>query len=81
MQASYLTTAILNQREVVMEEKASVEGNPNILSKCPHCQCCFCNEEDLKTHLKAYGLGKAEHAEKFRNTHGRLEHGSFGGPE
>jgi hypothetical protein len=57
------------------------ETNPNILNKCPHCQCCFCTEADLKRHIEAMGSLKAEHFERFRNTHGRLEHSGFGGPE
>ncbi|MCJ7793468.1 hypothetical protein MUP42_00895 [Candidatus Bathyarchaeota archaeon] len=64
-----------------MEAKNNQEGNVNNLHKCPFCPCCFCNEADLKKHLSSYGTSKDEHFEEFRKAHGRLEHGSFGGPE
>jgi hypothetical protein len=31
--------------------------------------------------LEVYGDRKAEHFAEFQRTHGRLEHGSFGGSE
>ena len=65
----------------LMEDENLSESNVNNLSKCPYCPCCFCNEEDLKRHLESYGNSKAEHFEEFRRVHGRLEHGSFNGPE
>ena len=64
-----------------MEEKTNPEGNINNLCKCPHCACCFCTEADLKRHMESYGTTKTEHAAEFQRVHGRLEHGSFGGPE
>ncbi len=53
----------------------------NGLYKCPFCPCCFCSEADLKRHVTIYGSSRLEHSEEFRKVHGRLEHGSFSGPE
>lgn len=64
-----------------MEEKRREEGNMNTLCRCPHCACCFCTEADLEKHVKTYGNSKGEHSAEFQRTHGRLEHGSFNGPE
>ncbi|HTY75118.1 MAG TPA: hypothetical protein VMD05_06090 [Candidatus Nanoarchaeia archaeon] len=64
-----------------MDEKISQEASANTLCKCPHCTCCFCNEEDLKKHLEAFGTSPTGHQQEFQKVHGRLEHGSFGGPE
>jgi hypothetical protein len=58
-----------------MEENGTQESNSNSLCKCPHCACCFCNEEDLKRHIEVYGNIQTKHSEEFRRTHGRLEHG------
>jgi hypothetical protein len=63
-----------------MEDGNSKEGNFDNLFRCPHCSCCFCNEVDLKHHIKVYGDSQTKHSEEFRRTHGRLEHG-FGGSE
>ena len=46
----------------------------NGLSKCTHCPCCFCNDNDLKRHIDEYGHSKIEHAEEFRRVHNRIEH-------
>ncbi len=51
------------------------------LYMCPHCACCFCSEADLKEHMKHFGDFGALHKQEFQKVHGRLEHGSFGGPE
>lgn len=64
-----------------MEKEKIEKTNNNDLIKCPHCTCCFCNETDLKIHLKTYGSSKNEHYEEFRKVHARLEHGSVSGPE
>ncbi len=62
------------------KEKTCINEGDNLL-KCPHCQCCFCSQEDLKRHIARYGSSKNEHAEEFRKVHERLEHGSLSGPE
>jgi uncharacterized C2H2 Zn-finger protein len=64
-----------------MGEKPAEEININNLHRCPHCACCFCTQTDLKRHMDAYGETKAEHTAEFLRVHGRLEHGSLGGPE
>jgi hypothetical protein len=64
-----------------VEEKDNEQFSGTGLCKCPYCACCFCNDTDLKRHLDIYGTSKLEHAEEFRRIHGRLEHGSFSGPE
>lgn len=70
-----------NVGAVHMEEKTSPEEISNSLNKCPYCACCFCTDADLKRHIDIYGTLKTEHASKFQKEHGRLEHGSFNGPE
>jgi hypothetical protein len=64
-----------------MEENPAQEANNNNLHQCPHCACCFCTEADLKRHMDVYGNLKAAHSAEFQKVHGRLEHGSFNGPE
>jgi histone acetyltransferase (RNA polymerase elongator complex component) len=67
-----------------MEEKnngVSQEFPIGNLNKCPHCACCFCNEADLKKHIETFGETQAMHQQEFQRVHGRLEHGSSGGPE
>ena len=64
-----------------MGEKPTEEYNVNTLCRCPHCACCFCTEADLKRHMETYGESKNEHLGEFQRVHGRLEHGSIGGPE
>ncbi len=67
-----------------MEEKSNLPNQTptaNTLCKCPHCACCFCNEADLKKHMETFGASQAAHQQEFQRVHGRLEHGSFGGPE
>ncbi len=64
-----------------MEQKENQQSNVIDLHRCPCCPCCFCNETDLKRHMEVYGTSRFEHAEEFRRVHGRLEHGSIGGPE
>jgi hypothetical protein len=63
-----------------MEDKSNQDIG-NGLCRCPYCPCCFCNEVDLKRHMDVYGASRSAHAEEFRKVHGRLEHGSLGGPE
>jgi hypothetical protein len=64
-----------------MEPKQDPQENTDNFCKCPHCACCFCTEADLKKHLEVLGEEKTVHAGEFQRIHGRLEHGSFGGPE
>ena len=67
-----------------MDEKThqtSQDAPVNGFSKCPYCACCFCNEADLKKHIDTFGASPAAHQQEFQRVHGRLEHGSFNGPE
>jgi len=43
--------------------------------KCPFCPCIFLCEHDLQRHLSCMGENREEHAENYRRTHGRIEHG------
>jgi uncharacterized C2H2 Zn-finger protein len=51
------------------------QGNNNHYYKCPHCACIFLTQADLQTHVKRFGNLTNEHAEYYRRTHGRVEHG------
>jgi uncharacterized C2H2 Zn-finger protein len=64
-----------------VEQKNNQDFAAAGLCKCPHCGCCFCNQTDLNQHLNLFGDNPADHAAKFRNVHGRMEHGSVNGPE
>jgi hypothetical protein len=76
-----INQAIASEEGMDMDEEPDSVTNVNNLYKCPHCNCCFCSDVDLQKHIKSYGNSKAEHIEEFRKVHGRLEHGSFNGPE
>jgi hypothetical protein len=51
------------------------EKNSNQHFKCPHCACIFLTQADLQKHMTVFTEGKAEHEDRYRRTHGRLEHG------
>ena len=54
------------------------EQNSNQHYKCPHCACVFLTKADLQKHLSCFGDAKEEHADSYRRTHGRVEHGYSG---
>jgi uncharacterized C2H2 Zn-finger protein len=57
----------------MVEEKEIKQG-----LKCPFCPCIFLTQADLQRHLDCFGSGKQDHEERYRKTHARIEHGSFG---
>ena len=44
------------------------------MKECPYCQCVFESQSDLDAHMKEFGSNPEMHREKFRRTHGRIEH-------
>jgi len=51
------------------------EKNGNKCYKCPHCTCIFLTAADLEKHMACYGTIKEQHADAYRRTHARIEHG------
>jgi uncharacterized C2H2 Zn-finger protein len=51
------------------------EQNGNQHFKCPHCACVFLTQADLQKHLSCFGAEKEAHADSYKRTHGRVEHG------
>ena len=56
-----------------MEENEKVEAS---FCRYPFCPCAFFTKADLEKHLATFGNAKEQHAEAYRRTHGRVEHGS-----
>ena len=51
------------------------EHNNNAFYKCPHCACTFLTKADLQKHMRHFGDAKQEHEDRYRQIHGRIEHG------
>ncbi len=51
------------------------QKNNNHYLKCPYCACLFFTQADLQKHMTTFGNIKEMHADNYRKTHGRLEHG------
>ena len=45
------------------------------LKKCPFCNCYFCSNADLESHLDAFGRKSSSHERNFNRKHSLLENG------